>query len=205
MPNLLTNKSLSKYIINREISWLHFNERVLQEAMDPETPLIERIKFLGIFSNNRDEFFRVRVASLNRLVKLSKKGFKEKEDPVEVLNEIKKIVSQQEKLFTITYHEIVRELADNGVYIVNEKNLTEEQGRYVKHFYQEDLRQYLFPIVLENFQNILSIKDGSIYLAVELKSSDEKLEENYALIKVPQKSLSRFLILPNDRVIAFSC
>ncbi|MBN2172559.1 MAG: polyphosphate kinase 1 [Bacteroidales bacterium] len=198
MASTLTEKSISQYIINREISWLHFNERVLQEAIDPDTPLIERIKFLGIFSNNRDEFFRVRVASLSRMIKLAKKGIQDKEDPQEVLNEIKKIVTSQEKLFTKTYFEITKELAKNGVHIINEKNLTEEQGNFVKHYYQEQMRQYLFPIMLENFQNIISIKDGSIYLAIELKSSDQKLKDNYALVKIPQKSLSRFLILPDE-------
>jgi polyphosphate kinase len=186
----------TEYLINREISWLHFNARVLQESIDPNTPLIERIKFLGIFSNNRDEFFRVRVASLARLAKLSREELKEKEDPRIILNQIKSMVEQQEKVFTETYLTIVSELADEGIFIINDKELDEEQGRFVKQFYQEELRQYLFPMMLQDFQKITSIKDGSIYLAVELKSSDGKLKENFALIKVPQKSLSRFLKLP---------
>ncbi|RLD56822.1 MAG: polyphosphate kinase 1, partial [Bacteroidetes bacterium] len=191
-------RNLSDNIINREISWLHFNARVLQEAIDPNTPLIEKIKFLGIFSNNRDEFFRVRVASLNRLVKLQELESKiRKEDPRLILEEIKKIVVKQEKIFTETYFQIVKELANQGVYILNENELDEEQGKFVKQFYQETLRQYLFPIMLGNFQNIVSIKDGSIYLAIELKSSNEDKPEDYALIKVPQKSLSRFFTLPS--------
>ncbi len=190
---------IAEHLINRELSWLHFNARVLQEAIDPNTPLIERIKFLGIFSNNRDEFFRVRVASLNRLAKLSREELKDKEDPRLVLNQIKTMVEQQEKIFTETYLTIVSELANEGIFIVNDKELDEAQGQFVKQFYQEELRQYLFPMMLQDFQKITSIKDGSIYLAVELKSSDGKLRENYALIKVPQKSLSRFLILPNKK------
>jgi polyphosphate kinase len=186
----------TEYLINREISWLHFNARVLQESIDPNTPLIERIKFLGIFSNNRDEFFRVRVASLARLAKLSREELKEKEDPRIILNQIKSMVEQQEKVFTETYLTIVSELANEGIFIINDKELDEEQGRFVKQFYQEELRQYLFPMMLQDFQKITSIKDGSIYLAVELKSSDGKLKENFALIKVPQKSISRFLKLP---------
>ncbi len=186
----------TEHLINREISWLHFNARVLQEAIDPSTPLIERIKFLGIFSNNRDEFFRVRVASLTRLAKLGRDELKDKEDPKVVLNQIKTMVEQQEKIFTKTYLTIVSELANEGIFIVNEKELDEEQGRFVKQFYQEELRQYLFPMMMQDFQKITSIKDGSIYLAVELVSSQKTLKENYALIKVPQRSLSRFLILP---------
>ena len=188
----------SENIINREISWLNFNARVLQEAIDPNTPLIEKIKFLGIFSNNRDEFFRVRVASLNRLAKLHELEPKtHKEDPRITLEEIKKIVIKQEKIFTETYFKIVEELAKEGIYILNEKELDEEQGKIVKQFYQETLRQYLFPIMLGNFQNIVSIKDGSIYLAVELQCSNHELKDDYALIKVPQKSLSRFFTLPS--------
>lgn len=190
---------INEHLINRELSWLHFNARVLQEAIDPNTPLIERIKFLGIFSNNRDEFFRVRVASLNRLAKLSREELKDKEDPRLVLSQIKTMVEQQEKIFTETYLTIVSELANEGIFIVNDKELDDEQGQYVKQFYQEELRQYLFPMMLQDFQKITSIKDGSIYLAVELKSSNNLLKENYALIKVPQKSLSRFLILPKKK------
>ncbi|MDB4303171.1 polyphosphate kinase 1 [Desulfosarcina sp.] len=183
-------------MINREISWLHFNARVLQEAIDPATPLIERIKFLGIFSNNRDEFFRVRVASLNRLQKLEEVKLEPSLDSKELLNQIKKIVADQEKLFTQTYFNIVSELAKKNIFIVNEKQLDEEQGQFVKDFYQTELRQYLFPIILDNFQKITSIKDGSFYLAIDLQRSDSPDENNYALIKVPQRSLSRFLILP---------
>ncbi len=182
--------------INREISWLHFNARVLQEAIDPNTPLIERIKFLGIFSNNRDEFFRVRVASLNRLLMMTDIDALEKENARDVLDQIKEIVEEQEKLFTHTYHNIVKELANHNVIIINEHELDEEQGEFVKRFYHEKLRQYLFPIMLKSFQHLTSIKDGSIYLAIQLSCSRNELEDNYALIKVPQKSLSRFLILP---------
>ena len=193
------NASHSKdYLINRELSWLSFNGRVLQEAIDPATPLIERIKFLGIFSNNRDEFFRVRVASLSRIVNFSQDYANVKEHPRETLNYINKIVAEQERLFTKTYHNIVKELGKQKIHLVNEKQLDEGQGRFVKQFYQEQLRQYLFPIMLDNFQKLTSIKDGSIYLAIELKCSKEELDESYALVKVPSKSISRFLILPQQ-------
>ncbi|MCB2221101.1 MAG: polyphosphate kinase 1 [Bacteroidetes bacterium] len=190
--------NLSQYIINREISWLHFNERVLQEAIDPATPLIERIKFLGIFSNNRDEFFRVRVASLNRMLKISDRIYSKEDNPRDVLNQIKEIVAQQERIFTKTYHNIVKELAQHDIHIIRENQLDQEQIDFITHFYQDELRQYLFPIMLDNFQNLTSIKDGSIYLAIELKASDGSIEETFAFIKVPKKSLSRFVILPNQ-------
>lgn len=195
MNNQESNNNNIPYI-NREISWLHFNGRVLQEAIDPNTPLIERIKFLGIFSNNRDEFFRVRVASLNRLVNLPDTSLKASEAARDTLDKIKEIVEEQEKLFTNTYFNIVAELAHHDIHIINEQQLDVEQGAFVKQFYHEKLRQFLFPIMLQNFQNFTSLKDGSIYLAIELRCSRDDLEDNYALIKVPQKSLSRFVILP---------
>ena len=198
MPENILNLYSKDNIINREISWLHFNARVLQEAIDPSTPLIERIKFLGIFSNNRDEFFRVRVATLNRITKIEQKNLSAASEAKLLLNQIKDIVNEQEKLFTETYFSIVKELANEGIYILNENELDEDQGRFVKLFYQEELRQYLFPMMLDNFQKITSIKDGSIYLAVELKCSNHTQDDTFALIKVPQKSLSRFLILPGN-------
>jgi len=177
MPENVLEPYSKNNIINREISWLHFNARVLQEAIDPSTPLIERIKFLGIFSNNRDEFFRVRVASLSRFAKLEQKDINATKEANLVLNQIKDIVNDQEKLFTETYFNIVKEFANEGIYILNENELDDEQGRFVKHFYQEEMRQYLFPMMLDNFQKITSIKDGSIYLAVELKCSNHTQDD----------------------------
>ena len=101
----------SKYI-NREISWLDFNERVLQEAMDPTTPLLDRVKFLGIFSNNRDEFFRVRVATLRRMLNYEQKNTNSGTDTAEVLELISRIVEQQEERFTSTWEEIKLKLQE---------------------------------------------------------------------------------------------
>src|SRR4051812_21996116 len=117
-----------KYI-PREISWLSFNERVLQEAQDKTVPLIERIKFLGIFSNNLDEFFRVRVATLKRMVDFKKKA-KEVigESPSKILKQIHKIGIRQQTKFEETYKEIIKELVSHNIFIVNEKQLDEEQS-----------------------------------------------------------------------------
>jgi polyphosphate kinase len=187
-----------QYYFNREISWLHFNERVLQEAMDSATPLLEQVKFLGIYSNNRDEFFRVRVATLKRMIKL------QDNEPVPdpkykiILDEVLEIVAKQEKLFTRAYLKVTKELARNKIHILNEKQLTPVQGAYVMQFYRDKVRPNLFPLMLNNVRNSLSLQDASIYLTVRLrKTNDQELEE-YALIQVPTDVTGRFLVLPDD-------
>ena len=184
-------------ILNREISWLHFNGRVLQEAADKTNPLLERLKFLGIFSNNRDEFFRVRVATLNRMVKFRNLPYDAAVNPRKVLREIFEIVQVQEKEFMSVYEEIVRELRAHGIFIIDESQLSEEQGKFVKKYFQEQVRVGLFPIMISNLREISSLVDKSIYLAVKLGHSDKKLKDDFALIELPTRSVSRFLILPS--------
>ena len=129
-------KSKKIPILNREISWLSFNGRVLQEAADKDNPLIERLKFLGIFSNNRDEFFRVRVATLNRMTTMGSIRTDYKINPKKVLKEINEIVVSQERDFMAVYQQIVTELAEHNIFIVNETELTEEQGIFVKKYFR---------------------------------------------------------------------
>lgn len=185
-------------LINREISWLHFNARVLQEAADELTPLIERIKFLGIFSNNRDEFYRIRVATINRLINLDKKDYHIDFDARKLLEEIKNIVGNQEKLFAEIYLDLVDKLKKENIFIINEKQLTRKQGIFVRTYFLENLRSFLFPVMLENLHSNNILRDKSIYLVVVLKDSRGKIKKNYSLIKIPTRSISRFLILPSE-------
>ncbi len=184
-------------ILNREISWLHFNGRVLQEAADPRNPLIERLKFLGIFSNNRDEFFRVRVATLNRMIKVNQLHYDTYINPRKILKEVTEIVQSQEKDFIHIYEDIVRELAQHDILIVNEQELSEEQGEFVRRYFMDKVRVALFPIMITNLRDLTTLRDKSIYLAVTLGRSSNKGKHDYALIEVPTKIVSRFLILPN--------
>jgi len=185
-------------LFNRELSWLEFNGRVLQEAADETTPLIERIRFLGIFSNNLDEFFRVRVATLNRLLDFKKRtGEPVVRNPRQTIKEINRIDAMQQKEFARIFRSIVRELSAEGIHVINEKELTPAQGEYVRQFFNENVRSHLFPIMLSNLKSS-SLVDKSIYLAIVLSESGASEKENYAIIRVPSGPLSRFVILPDQ-------
>ncbi len=189
-------KKDSRYI-SRDVSWLSFNERVLQEAIDPTVPLIERIKFLGIFSSNLDEFFRVRVATLKRVAALGKKpkaliGGK----PKDILNTVHDIVIEQAKKFEGIYQNILKELAKNKIFIVNEKELTSRQGQFVKNYFHQEVRPTLVPIMVNQVEKLPFLRDQAIYLAVDLSKGYDKKEKECAIIEVPTEVLSRFLVLP---------
>ncbi len=189
---------LKSNIINREISWLHFNERVLQEAADPATPLINRMKFLGIYSNNLDEFFRVRVATVTRMIGMEKNVFHDKYlNPRKTLREINRITKEQQKEFQRIYNSVIHELAEKNIFVINDKELTADQSKFVGKYFREHVRPNLFPIILSNLK-AASLHDHSLYLAVVLQVKGKPSLEKYALIEVPVNTLSRFLILPSE-------
>ena len=183
-------------LINRELSWLSFNERVLQESEDENNPLIERLRFLGIFSNNLDEFFRVRVASVKRVIELSN-SVKEIETETKVLAAIKKKTLELQKRFDNTYESITKALANKGVYILNEKTVTDQQKKYIKRLYKDKLRHDITPIMLKNFKDFPKLDDNSMYLFVKLKKEDSD-KEMYSIIQIP-KNFDRFYILPHEK------
>ena len=181
---------------NKEVSWLSFNERVLQEASDRSVPLIERLRFLGIYSSNQDEFFRVRVATLHRLARLGKKGKKLLgHDPRGVISEIKDIILRQQEVFQGVYEHLLEELATEGIHVVDETELTAEQGELVRSYFRQHVRQKLTPLMVSEKMRFPELKDRSIYLATRLRTRGTK-PDRYALIEVPAPALSRFLILP---------
>jgi polyphosphate kinase len=183
-------------ITNREISWLQFNERVLQEAADPGTPLISRLNFLGIYSNNLDEFFRVRVATVNRMMSMDKALFHDKYlNPKKTLREINRITKAQQKEFQHIYNNVIRELSEKNIFVINDAELTTDQGKFVDRYFSEHVRPRLFPIILSNLK-ATSLRDHSLYLAVVLQVNGKPSLEKYALVEVPVNTLQRFLILP---------
>jgi polyphosphate kinase len=196
MPRKTRLNSANYQLENREISWLSFNARVLQEAADPRNPLMERIKFLGIYSNNQDEFFRVRVASLRRIQKLSKSNSNLNIDTRELIQQIAHITFQDQKAFNTIYAGIIRELEQHNIFILNEKKLNEEQRTFVQQYFRDEVRPLIFPIMLRRFNKHTSLRDKSIYLAIEMNDSTGALPSDYALVKIPN-TISRFIILPS--------
>jgi len=191
-------------LINREISWLHFNERVLQEAADQSVPLIERLRFLAIFSSNLDEFYRVRVATLNRLSNVNVQakellGF----SPKKILKLIKELVVKLERQFDDLYEEIIKQLAIEKIFIINEKQLNVGRGQFVHRYFEDEVLPKLVPIMLDHgniSKPFPDLKDRRIYFLIKLT---HKKKISYSLLEVPTKVLSRFLILPPERNLNF--
>jgi len=182
-------------IRNKELSWLSFNERVLQEASKKKVPLIERLKFLGIYSNNLDEFFRIKVAILRRLASIDNLLLAEGEQPAEILNQIEQTVVTQSKWFEQIYAQLLRDLAEEDIFIVNETQLTPEQGEYVTAFFKEEVRPRIMPVIIKKNQPLPSLNDDAIYLAVVMTKSKK---EEYALIEVPTDIVPRFVVFPSE-------
>ncbi len=183
--------------INKEISWLSFNARVLQEAADPTVPLIERVRFLGIFSANLDEFFRVRVATLRRLATIGKKAVKLiGDDPSDVVKRIHEIVISLQADFDGAYRNILKELEAENIFILNERELKEEHSAFVREYFQQKVRTWLIPLMIDQMNEFPNLKDNSIYLAVRMRIKKNPKKYKYALIEVPTDVLSRFVVLP---------
>lgn len=181
--------------VNKEISWLEFNDRVLQEAQDESVPIIERVKFLGIFSSNLDEFFRVRVATLKRLVPLGKKAEKWIGGmPESILQEIGKLTLQQQKRFDQTYRQILTALKRKGIEIIDDRKLNSSQKDFCIQYFRDNVRPFLFPIVLSSTVLPPTLNEASVYLAVTMKKGKDIVD--YSIIEIPCPPLSRFIIIP---------
>lgn len=188
---------LKQKVIVRDLSWLSFNSRVLQEAADETVPLRERIKFLGIFSNNLDEFFRVRVATLKRMIEVGDGGHMHLEvSPGIILEEIQEKVVEQQKEFDRIWNEILRELKKERIILVNDKQLNKAQQHFVIDYFNDEIRSNIVPLMIESIQAFPTLSDKSIYLACKLSKKDKSIPQRFALVSVPARRLSRFVILP---------
>lgn len=187
-----------KKTISRDVSWLAFNARVLQEAADATVPLRERVRFLGIFSNNLDEFFRVRVATLKRMIQLGDKANMHlEEDPQKIIDEIQMIVLNQQSEFNRIWEEVLKELNQQHIFLDTEKDLNPEQQEFVRRYYDEEVSPNVIPLMIESIPELPNLRDKSIYMAVVMWKKESALKRKYALIEVPHRDLSRFLLLPS--------
>lgn len=195
--------------INREISWLQFNARVLQEAADKSVPLIERLRFIGIFSNNLDEFFKVRYATIKRIDLAGKAGKSALGGmkASKLLEQITQIVIAQQSESLKILDRIHRKLEDHNIFIINEKKVSPSQSEFLDSFFLEKVSPALVTIVLNNLAEVTRLKDSAAYLAVKMvmkkpvskKPTAESLtkEKQYALIEIP-RSIERFVVLPKE-------
>ena len=186
--------------IPRDISWLSFNARVLQEAADPGVPLQERIKFLGIFSNNLDEFFRVRVAALKRMIRFGDKARMHREEtPQRILDAIQEIVLEQQQEFSRVWEEISLEMRRVGIQLVRETELNRVQRDFVDRYFDEQVRPNVIPLMIEDIHDFPYLREKSIYLAVAMSRTDRTLKRRFSLIEVPTQVLPRFVQIPSGK------
>jgi polyphosphate kinase len=189
--------------VQRDISWLAFNARVLQEANDETVPLKERIRFLGIFSNNMDEFFRVRVATLKRMeeYETGKKRLQMhmEETPSLVLNEIQHVVLKQQNEFDRIWEDIQLQLKKQHIYLKTDKQLSTSQKDFVIDYFERNVRANIIPLMIESLPELPYLRDKSIYLGVVMQKHDSAYKQQYALIEIPSKALGRFLQLPTSK------
>ncbi len=207
----MQTRKQQKYI-NRELSWLNFNARVLQEAEDETVPLIERLRFLGIFSNNLDEFFKVRYATVKRIDLAGKAGksvlggFKASD----LLEEITQIVIRQQAESLEVLAQIQHRLKAHNIHIINEKQVSSSQQKFLKDFFLSKVSPALVTIILNDLPEVPSLKDSAAYLAVKMVMKEEKphreisqildepiKEKKYVLIEIP-RSIERFVVLPEE-------
>lgn len=199
-------KTKNQYI-NREISWLRFNERVLQECADKGVPLLERLRFLGIFSNNLDEFFKVRYATVKRIAQSGKTGKSELggAKAKDLLEEITNICIWQQSKSLEILSEIEEELESENIFLIDETEVTEKHETFIREYFIQKVSPQLMTIILNDLTKFPMLKDTAAYLAVKMilhpdkrnHRSRDKKEKRYALIEIP-KGIDRFVVLPGD-------
>jgi len=187
--------------VNRDISWMYFNRRILDEAANENIPLLERLNFLGIYSSNLDEFFQVRVATLRRMTEIEESIRTVKSNSKSVLKSVLKLNEIYSKDFESIFYLLIAELEKEKIFFINETQLNAEQVEFIDTFYKESLMNSLFPILVSRMKEEPELNDKSIYLAVKIKDSDKKdkkKRKEYALIEIPSAEFSRFLVLPKE-------
>ena len=187
-------------VIPRDVSWMYFNYRILQEAQNPSVPLLERLGFMGIYSNNLDEFFRVRMATLARIAESDVKQMKSQRDEAcRTIKEINRLNTRYNHEYEQVVQQLTKELADEKICIINERQLNEGQQAFIRHYFRNSLAGFTNPIWLSQAERLANESDDTIYLAVRLTrwhDDAQKPKKEYALIRVPVEKFGRFLELP---------
>jgi len=199
IKELLQTKEGLPYF-HRDISWLTFNHRVLQEAIDPTVPLLERLKFLAIYSSNLDEFFKVRMAYHRYLVRVNKSTKQELEfDPKLAIKEIRRLVNSQQELYSQVYTQIINELKEYNIHLLRRLDLNEEQREFVENYFKDYMLPYVQPVLLHQSRIRPFLNNAALYLTLWLKpAEDPNAPDEYALVKIPSDQLGRFIQLPSS-------
>ncbi|APE05026.1 RNA degradosome polyphosphate kinase [Alteromonas sp. RW2A1] len=183
-----------------ELSWLAFNERVLQEAADKNTPAVERIRFLGIYSNNLDEFYRVRAAGVKRQITIAQNDGNEEEAErqIKLMAQIQQKVVQLSEKFDEIHKDVVTELARYNIYILRKNDLNDYQQQWVRNFFINKVLRHIAPIIIDKKTDLLKRLNGtSVYLYVALRRKERNTR--YAVIQVPTTEMSRFMLIPPEK------
>jgi len=196
-----TNKSMTeKYFVEKEVSWLYFNERVLQETQDRSVPIIERIRLLGIVSNNLDEFFRVRVADVRRRMLLEDAQNVKESTAAKLSRKLQRQIVRLQENYNRIYRELFDELKKNHIYFLVEEDLNDGQRRYLRRYFRESVLPILAPVLLDEDSRLPTLSEQSIYLALKIDYvSVDPRNKPYAVIEVPTDRLPRFIQIPSKR------
>lgn len=191
---------MSNHYNPRDITWLAFNERVLQEAMDENVPLPLRIRFLGIFSNNLDEFFRVRVAGLRRTMEFKDKFIADSffQSPSKILEQINDIAITQQKTLHKVWQKVQSEMAAENVFIRTPEELSDRQKVFVKQYFDDVVESNIVPILLQENRPMPYLRDKSLYLGVAMRKKDWIYKSSFAIIELPSRFVGRFVMLPSE-------
>ena len=195
----MAQKKKGNPYLERDISWMYFNRRILQEACRPHVPILERMAFLGIYSNNLDEFFRVRVATQSRIAEcMDRSATAEREKAKKLLKQIGKINSHYVKDYEEAVHTVTAELRKENIYLVSDTEVTPEQMQFIQSFYKAKIYGFLIPVWFSAIKLLDNENDENIYLAVKAVKSGEKTVSDYAFLELPVNICGRFVRLPDN-------
>lgn len=195
----MANKKKENPYLERDISWMYFNRRILQEATRQHVPLLERMAFLGIYSNNLDEFFRVRMASQNRIAECEdKSAAKDSEKAKKIIKKITKLNSEYAKEYEKAVESVISDLEKENIFIVDDENISHEQLEYIRSYYKDKLNGFIVPVWFSAIKTLESETDENIFLAVKLqKDNGTKNMVDYAFLELPVGLCGRFVRLPD--------